>query len=365
MRGTHLIGMTAFVAVAHGTLAGGASAQTPDRYSIPGDAVAVYNLAGTVMIERGTGANVVIEVMRGGRDGARLEVERLEVDGRPALVVRYPDDDVVYDGRGGGTTSINVRRDGTFGSGRGGDRVTIRRSGRGMHAHADLRIRVPAGRAVDLRLGVGAVAADDVDGGLDIDVHSAAVRTRGTKGRLRIDTGSGSVVVNEAEGDDILIDTGSGSVEVNGVRAGRLTVDTGSGRVIGSGIAASDLNVDTGSGSIRLADVSARDIVLDTGSGRVDLGLVTHVERLLIDTGSGGVRLAVPEDLNASLEIDSGSGGIDIDLPVRITRRDRTSLTGTLGSGGGHIEIDTGSGSVSITSGRGTHSAERLSGIRQ
>lgn len=365
MRGTHLIRLSAFIALAHGTLAGGAIAQTPDRYSIPGDAVAVYNLAGTVMIERGTGANVVIEVMRGGRDGGRLEVERLDVNGRPALVVRYPDDNVVYDGRGGGTTHINVRSDGTFGSGRGGDRVAIRRSGRGLQAHADLRIRVPAGRAVDLRLGVGAVAASDVEGGLDIDVHSAMVRTRGTKGRLRIDTGSGSVVVNDAEGDDILIDTGSGSVEANGIRAGRLTVDTGSGRVIGSGITATDLGVDTGSGSIRLSDVSARDIVLDTGSGRVDLGLLSQVESLLIDTGSGGVRLGVPEDLNASLEIDIGSGGIDIDLPVRITRRDRTSLIGTLGSGGGRIVIDTGSGSVSISGGRGTQSAERLESIRQ
>jgi hypothetical protein len=339
----NLISLTTLLTVAQGALA-----QTPDRYSIPGSTVAVYNLAGTVSIERGTGANVVIEVMRAGRDGARLEVERMEVNGRPALVVRYPDGDVVYAGRGGGTTQMRVRDDGTFGNGARGDRVTIRRSGRGTQAHADLRILVPAERAVELRLGVGRVAAGDVEGGLDIDVSAAEVRTRNTSGPLRIDTGSGSVVVNDAEGDHVEIDTGSGSVEVNGIRASGLIVDTGSGRVTGSGLAAPNLRVDTGSGSITLSDVSSSDVVLDTGSGRVQLDLVTQIESLVIDTGSGSVRLAVPADLNASVEIDTGSGGIDTDVPIRITRRGRTSLVGTFGTGGGRIVIDTGSGGVSI-----------------
>jgi lia operon protein LiaG len=344
MRRIHLISLTAFLALAQGV-----GAQTPDRYSIPGNVVAVYNLAGIVTIERGTGANVDIEVLRAGRDAARLEVERTEVNGRPALVVRYPDGDVVYAGPGGGTSQIDVRRDGTFfGRGSRGSRVTIRRSGRGTRAHADLRIRVPAGHAVDVRLGVGEVTASDVEGGLDIDVSSASVRTSSTQGRLRIDTGSGSVVVNGAEGDDILIDTGSGSVEVNGIRASGLTVDTGSGRVSGRDIVATNLSVDTGSGSITLSAVSAREVVLDTGSGRVELDLVPQIESVLIDTGSGGVRLAVPADLSASLEIDTGSGGIRTDLPISITRRSRTTLFGMLGSGSGRIVIDTGSGGVSV-----------------
>ena len=338
----------AVVALAHGAAAPGALAQTPDRYSIPGEVVAVYNLAGSVTIERGTGANVVVEVTRRGRDAERLDVERTEVNGRAALVVRYPDGDVVYDGSGG-SSQISVRRDGTFfGDGPRGSRVNIRRSGRGTDAHANLRILVPAGRGVDLRLGVGAVTATDIEGALDIDVAAAAVRTRSTNGRLRIDTGSGSVVVDDAQGDNIVVDTGSGSVVVNGIRADDLTVDTGSGRVSGTGIVARDLGVDTGSGSITLSDVSASDIVLDTGSGRVDLDLVTQIESLVIDTGSGRVRLTVPADISASVEVDTGSGGIETDLPMSITRRSRTTLFGSLGSGDGRIVIDTGSGGVSI-----------------
>src|SRR5690606_783670 len=186
-----------------------ALAQTPDRYSIPGDVVAVYNLAGAVTIEAGTGSTVVVEVGRGGRDAERLEVDRIDVNGRPALVVRYPEGDVVY-GEGRGSTQLSVRRDGTFLDVRGGERITIRSSGGGTEAYADLRILVPAGRSLALRLARGEVRASDVDGGLDIDVHAATVSTRNTNGRLRIDTGSGRVDVSDAEGDEVLIDTGSG-----------------------------------------------------------------------------------------------------------------------------------------------------------
>jgi lia operon protein LiaG len=343
MRTTHLMTLTAAL-----TLAQPALAQEPDRYSIPGATVAVYNLAGGVTIERGTGANVVIEVTRGGPDAAQLNVARIEVDGQQALVVRYPDDDVVYDGAGGGSAYVTVRGDGTFGNGSRGDRIRIRRSGSGTRAHANLRILVPAGRGLDLNLGVGEVSANDVEGALSIDVHSAAVRTRNTKGRLNIDTGSGRVAVNDAEGDDIRIDTGSGSVEMNGIRASDLMVDTGSGRVTGAGIVATKVGVDTGSGGITLSDVSASDIMLDTGSGSVTLDLVRQIERLLIDTGSGGVRLAVPANLAASVAIETGSGGVNVDLPISVTSRSRNSLVGTIGSGGGRIQIDTGSGGVTI-----------------
>lgn len=351
MRRNCLFVPVAVVALAQGAAAPGAFAQTPDRYSIPGETVAVYNLAGSVTIERGTGANVVVEVTRGGRDAERLEVERTEVNGRPTLVIRYPDGDVVYDGSGG-SSQINVRRDGTFfGDGPRGERVSIRRSGRGTQAHADLRILVPAGRGLDVRLGVGEVTASNIEGGLDIDVSAAAVRTSSTKGRLRIDTGSGSVAVEGAEGDNILVDTGSGSVVVNGIRADDLTVDTGSGRVSGTGIVANQLGVDTGSGSITLADVSARDIVLDTGSGRVDLDLVSQIDRLLIDTGSGRVRLAVPANISASLEVDTGSGGIDVDFPVNVRTMRRNYFRGVAGDGRGRIVIDTGSGSIRLLGG--------------
>lgn len=340
--------------------AASADAQTTERLTLQGDAVAIYNLAGTVTIEAGTGSNVVVEVTRAGRDADELRLDRMDVSGRNALVIRYPDDDVIYP-EGRGNTSFSVNSDGTFFRGEGGSgfsaligmitgdgRVNIRRSGRGTEAHANLRILVPAGRSVDVRLGVGEVTATNVSGNLDIDVAAAHVQTSGTRGRLRVDTGSGRVRIADAEGD-VLVDTGSGSVVLNGVRGESVEVDTGSGSVEGSGISANRFHVDTGSGSISMADVNARDIEFDTGSGSVTLSLVSQMDRLVIDTGSGGVRVAVPANLNASLEIDTGSGGINVDLPVNAVTRQRDRLVGTVGDGGPPIYIDTGSGGVRIT----------------
>lgn len=326
------------------------SAQEAERYSLAGNAVSVYNLAGEVQVMSGSGSSVVVEVVRGGDEAGKLSVERRDVDGRAALVVRYPDDDVVY--RGGswrGNTTLDVRDDGTFfGKRKGGDRIRIRSSGSGLEAHADLRIRVPQGKSVAVYLGVGKVGVENVNGDLLVDVASASVASSGTRGALHIDTGSGSVRVADAEGD-VSIDTGSGSVSVNGVRGGRLKVDTGSGSVDGGAVAVDNLDVDTGSGRIGLDGVAARDIRLDTGSGGVRLGLTTDVERLRIDTGSGGVRVSVPEALGVEFVIDTGSGGIEFEVPATLTRRSRDRVEGRLGDGRGSMMIDTGSGGVRVT----------------
>jgi hypothetical protein len=324
------------------------NAQESERYAMDGDAVAVYNLAGAVTIEQGTGANVVVEVRRFGDDAAQLRIERPQVEGRPALVVRYPGDAVVYTGgRWSGRTTINVRADGTF-FGAGGDRVTIRSSGSGTEAHADLRILVPAGKTMYVRLGVGRVSATSVNAGLDIDVASAAVVASGTRGNLRIDTGSGAVRVSDVQGD-VLVDTGSGAVELNDVHGNSLLVDTGSGAVTGSELSAASIRVDTGSGRIALSAVTGRELELDTGSGGVDLELRSDIDRLRIDTGSGAVRLTVPASLGATIEAESGSGGVSVAGEMEISRRQRDHLAGRIGDGQGEIEIDTGSGGVRIT----------------
>ena len=54
--------------------AGPAAAQ--ERFSLSGDRIAIYNVAGEVAVEAGTGANVIVEVARGGDDAGRLTIYR-------------------------------------------------------------------------------------------------------------------------------------------------------------------------------------------------------------------------------------------------------------------------------------------------
>src|SRR5688572_9280649 len=94
-----------------------ASAQQGERYTLDGDEVAIYNLAGSLTVEPGTGA-VSVDLIRGGTDAAKLRVERGELDGRETLRVVYPAEVIVYSGlQRGSSTTLKVREDGTFSDG--------------------------------------------------------------------------------------------------------------------------------------------------------------------------------------------------------------------------------------------------------
>lgn len=322
-----------------------------ESFTLSGERVAIYNLAGRVEVVRGTGSDVTVRVTRGGRDAGELAIEVGAVGGRETLRVIYPGDEVVYEdpARGGRFSSqVRVRDDGTFGGGMaGGRRVDVRSGGSGLRAHADLRVEVPAGRDVALHLAVGRAEARGLEGNLLLDLGSGAVTVHEVTGQVSVDTGSGSVEVEDVQGETE-VDTGSGSVSLTRVRGARVTVDTGSGTVRGSDVQAERLRVDTGSGGIRLSGVTAGDVELDTGSGSVTLDLRSAVERLVVDTGSGSVTVTLTEGVDADVELDTGSGSIQVDVPfeVRVMRRDH--VEGRLGQGRGLIRIDTGSGSIRL-----------------
>ena len=287
------------------------SAQEVER--LRGPEVAVYNLAGRMEIVAGEGTEVVVRVSRGGGDAAALRLETGEVRGRQTLRVVYPGDEIVYPELGRrARTEVRVGDDGTFSDGsEGGDRVTIRGSGDGIEAWADLVIELPAaqraaaylgGGAVDtrgvrshldIRTGAGAVTVADMAGSLAIDTGSGRVRVSAMSGDLSVDTGSGSIhVENQSGGKKVELDSGSGGIEVENLRdGGEVEIDTGSGSVSALGLQARRLLVDTGSGSVDLEGVAVREIEVDTGSGSVEVELLSDVDALEVDTGSGRVRL--------------------------------------------------------------------------
>lgn len=324
-----------------------------ERFTVDGDRVAVYNLAGEVRVEAGSGASVVVEVTRGGSDGSDLAIRRGESNGYRHLAIVYPDGDVVYSarGRGNSRTTLDVRSNGTFGGDAGlfgrGSRVTIRGSGRGTVAWADLRVLVPAGRTIAIHNAVGRIDVANVNGNVVVKGHASAIEARSTRGKLDLDTGSGGITVTDASGD-VHLDTGSGGVRVSGVRGGDLMVDTGSGGVTGGDLSVGTLHVDVGSGGVRLEGVSARHVNVDTGSGSVSLRLNADAEDVRIDTGSGGVTLGLPSSFGADAEIDTGSGGIQVDFPATVRRYTRSHFSGSLGNGGRRLVIDTGSGGVNV-----------------
>ena len=347
-----LAAVLATVLAAATTLAAAAplSAQQAERFTLPGANLAVYNLVGAIRVVGAEGGPAVAEVTRGGRDAGRLRVETGEIRGRQTLRVIYPGSEIVARDFGRYSTSrTRVNDDGTFGDGRGGPGHTVTISGDagrdGIEAWAEITVRVPKGQKVAVHLVAGEATVTNVDGDLLVDVAAARVTTSRTRGRLTLDTGSGDVKVSDAEGE-LSFDTGSGDVSVTNARGRSLVLDAGSGSLTASDIAVERLGLDLGSGGARLSGVRADEISLDSGSGSVDLGLTGDVRALDIDSGSGSVTLRVPPTLGAVVEIETGSGGLETEVPMTITRRSRSELTGQLGDGQGRIRIETGSGTV-------------------
>lgn len=327
-----------------------AAAQRTERFTLSGGEAEVYNLAGEVTVVAESGPSVVVEVTRGGSDAGEL---RIDPSGSRVRVI-YPGDRIVY-GRLGrmGRSTVTVSADGTFGEGGGvmrgrRRRVEIAGSGSGTRAWADLRVRVPAGRAVAVHQAVGEVTVTNVNGRLRVETASGAVEASGTRGSLSVEAGSGAIAIRNAQGD-VTAETGSGSIVLEDIRGtARVVAETGSGSITGSGVSAQTVSLETGSGSIRVTGVGARDLTAETGSGSINLTLTRDAQTVSLDTGSGGVTLGVPASFGAQLTVDTGSGGIDVDVPVTAVRRGRTEFRGRIGDGQGTVEIDTGSGSVRI-----------------
>lgn len=330
------------------------AAQQAERFTLSGNEVAIYNLVGTLSIDRGSGSEVVVTVTRSGRDASQLTVERSTLRGIPSLRVVYPGDRIIYPEMGRhSNTRFSIRDDGTWdGTGWGRHRegshdIEIVGSGTGLEAAARLQISMPAGQKVRVYLGVGAVDVANVNGSLSVDVASASITSHDTRGALSLDTGSGDIEVTGHDGA-LNVDTGSGDIVVATQKNGELHIDTGSGSVRASGITATVLKIDTGSGDIRLGDATASRASLETGSGSIEARFLTAIDDLAVETGSGDVTLRLPEGLNVTVDLETSSGDLTLDFPVQLIRKEENSLRGRIGEGKGRIAVESGSGDISL-----------------
>ncbi len=326
-----------------------------ERFMLEGGEVAIYNLAGTLHAEGGTGDRVVIEVTRGGRDAARLKLDASQVRGHAALRVLFPDERIVYPRlRDRQRMSFEIRDDGTFGSGdrgrdgwRGRRRIEVRSDGDGIEAWADLRVIVPRGKVVHLNVGVGETTIDNIDGELHVDIAASHVRVARVRGALSLSSGSGGAEISDITGD-VTLESGSGGATIENVSGGSLSAEVGSGSLRGRNIKVRELKAEIGSGGIRLAAVHTPRLHLETGSGGSDIELLDPIDDVSVEAGSGGVTLRLPTETSATVLVTTGSGGIDSQFDIRTNKLERNTLRGTIGTGRGRIRVEAGSGTVRL-----------------
>lgn len=329
----------------------------------PGRAFRVENLAGHMVVRQGTGPRVVVTATVHGEDQKtaallRLEEVRDSKTGQPTLRMQYPLNDYTAYRYGGDTRSDSgggffeslfsgkstVTYDGT--------RVTVS-SGRGLALYADLVVEIPRGASGTFKNVVGKIEGSGVDGTLRFDSGSGDISLRDFKGEVVADTGSGDVNATAGHGS-FKCNTGSGDCTLKEFAGESLDLDTGSGDIDVTGSRARFVKADTGSGSVRLDVDDSEEISADTGSGDVSVEAGgSNLSRIKADTGSGDVSLKLPRHAGFQLMADTGSGDVTSGFDDATAIVERRKVKGyKRGDLKVKIDVDTGSGDVSVGPGR-------------
>lgn len=321
----------------------------------------VENLVGHMVVRQGTGPKVVVIATVHGEDQRTADMLSLrEVrdskTGHPTLRVQYPvDQHTRYRyGRSGDVEPgffaslfsgmSNVTYDGR--------RVAVS-AGRGLALYADVVVELPRGASGTFKNLVGDLEGKGVEGTLRFDSGSGDIALSEVRGDVTADTGSGDVNAASGRGS-FKCDTGSGDCTLSSFEGELLDLDTGSGDINVSASTARTVRADTGSGSVSLEVDGTEDVKADTGSGDVRLDLAgANLARVSADTGSGDVSVKLPRSSGFELRADVGSGDISSDFSDATPIVERRKVTGyRRGDLAVKVNVDTGSGDVSVSPGR-------------
>lgn len=183
----------------------------------------------------------------------------------------------------------------------------------GVSIQLDIDVTVPADCDLEIQSGDGSVKIEQpVTGRLAVHTGDGAIRVRGASGDVRLSTTDGRVIADSLDGS-VAVRTGDGHVDLEG-RFDRLAVQTGDGHA----------NIDAVRGSQ----------LLDGWN---------------LETRDGPLTLRIPKNLKAELDAHTGDGRLHFDLPVSIGGRlDSHEMRGLINGGGPVLRLRTGDGSLTL-----------------
>jgi DUF4097 and DUF4098 domain-containing protein YvlB len=275
----------------------------------------ISNISGDIVITRGGGNEVTIEITKTSRgrsvQDARELLQLVEVSineraGRAEVRTHYPRDD-------------------------------DRRNRRNVNVSVAFTVTAPAGTRVTVESISGNISVRDIRG-------EAALKT--TSGNIAV--ANGGYVAKAA--------SISGSVEITGAEIeGALNASSVSGNVIVRKIKGARLDLGSVSGNVVFEDIEC-----DRVSGQSTSGNLSYTGRLVsggryeLTSHSGEIHLEISGSTGFELDANSFSGSIRSDLPITVQggdrdrgRRQRT-LHGTYGDASAMLDLTTFSGSIVI-----------------
>jgi len=233
---------------------------------------------------------------------------------------------------------------------------------------------VPSGGWLHLRNLQGRITVDSSPSA-DVAV-TATLRWRGHRGDVsfeRRDFGNG-IIICSMYGKGGVCDTSGyaasshrgggnfGGMHLNGGNATvdylvrvppgvKVDVSTVAGQVLVSG-ATSAVTARTVDGSVGVQTASGPvDLRTVNGSVKASVAALTSPDDIRIETVNGSVRAEVPAALQGAFDLENVNGSIRSDFPLAASGSEHHHLTGTIGTGGGSVQLKTVNGSVTLTKG--------------
>jgi hypothetical protein len=282
-------------------------------------ALTLGNIAGDIVVTRGSGTDATIEIVKTARgrtpeDAKELltlvAVEVTERNGRAEVRARYP-------------TGEDQRRN----------------NRRNINVSVAYNVTAPAGTRLSVDSISGSIRISDIKGDLNANSISGDIRIGGA-GRIGTAKSiSGTIEISETQTD--------GAVAGSSV----------SGDVVFRRVTARRLDGGSVSGNIKIEDVQCERVSAQTTSGSTWFaGTLARSGRYELKSFSGEVRVLLAGNTGFEVDANSFSGEVRTDLPVTSrgnappNRRGRqTTLSGTYGDGAAVLDLTTFSGSIVIS----------------
>jgi DUF4097 and DUF4098 domain-containing protein YvlB len=117
-----------------------------------------------------------------------------------------------------------------------------------------------------------------------------------------------------------------------------------------------EVNADLVNGKLRASDLTGTaDLATVNGSVTANYTSLNNVREIKLKSVNGSVDLLLPQSPNADVSASTVNGAISTDFPLTVKGHwVGKNMSGTLGSGGVHIELDNVNGSIHVGPGRGT-----------
>jgi len=225
-------------------------------------------------------------------------------------------------------------------------------------------IAVPRNFNLNLKTAGGRIDLNSIEGEVSGSTSGGGIAAEKITGPLDVRTSGGRINLNEINGP-VGAKTSGGSIglqDINGLveartSGGRITTSRLTGdaslHTSGGSITAEEhigyLEARTSGGSIKIAGLRGSTIARTSGGG-IQASLVEPPGGdCELRTSGGGIRLSLPRETNAFISARTSGGSVTTELPVEVIGKvKRSSLEGTLGSGGPKLTLKTSGGSIYI-----------------